>query len=227
MRGGLVLPGGRAILFTIRRSGRDFNSAVIGALRLDTWERLVLVEGATDPHYLSSGHLVFARGSEILAVPFDANTLRVRGTPIPVIEDVLTNPVAGSAQFTASGGGSIAYIPGGEARDSRSLVWVDSRGAAQPVPAPKRNYEFPRLSPDGQRLAVRNNGGSDSGQDIWLYQFGRGTLSRFTSKANDAETPIWTPDGKRVAYAVGALRRVTFDDGRRVVRRVPGTANGS
>ena len=83
MRGGLVLPGGRAILFTIRRSGRDFNSAVIGALRLDTWERLVLVEGATDPHYLSSGHLVFARGSEILAVPFDANTLRVRGTAHP------------------------------------------------------------------------------------------------------------------------------------------------
>jgi len=75
--------------------------------------------------------------------------------------------------------------------------------------------------------SVRNNGGSDSGQDIWLYQFGRGTLSRFTSKANDAETPIWTPDGKRVAYAVVALRRVTFDDGRRVVRRVPGTANGS
>ena len=164
---------------------------------------------------------------EILALPFDVDTLRVRGTPIPVIEDVLTNPTVGSAQFTASGGGSIAYIPGGEARDSRSLVWVDSRGAAQPVPAPKRNYEFPRLSPDGQRLAVRNNGGSDSGQDIWLYQFGRGTLSRFTSKANDAETPIWTPDGKRVAYAVGALRRVTFDDGRRVVRRVPGTANGS
>jgi serine/threonine-protein kinase len=208
-----VLPGGKAILFTIRRSGGDFNSAAIGVLRLDSRERLVLVEGGTNPHYLSSGHLVFARGGEILAVPFDVDTLRVSGTPIPVIEDVLTNPAAGWAQFTASGGGSIAYIPGGEAQDTRSLVWVDNRGAAQPVPAPKRNYEFPRLSPDGQRLAVRISGGSDSGTDIWLYQFSRGTLSRFTSKANDAETPVWTPDGKRVTYMAPGQIRWKLADG--------------
>ena len=50
-----VLPGGKAILVTIRRSGRY----AIGALRLDTRERLVLVENAMNPHYLSSGHLVF------------------------------------------------------------------------------------------------------------------------------------------------------------------------
>jgi len=81
-------------------------------------------------------------------------------------------------------------------------VWVDRHGAIQPVAAPKRNYEFPRLSPDGQQMAVRINGGSEPGQDIWLYQFSRGTLSRFTSKTNDAETPVWTPDGKRVAFAM-------------------------
>src|SRR5262249_35141006 len=44
--------------------------------------------------------------------------------------------------------------------------------------------------------------GSDPGQDIWLYQFSRGTLSRFTSKANDAETPVWSPDGTRVTFAM-------------------------
>jgi serine/threonine-protein kinase len=93
------------------------------------------------------------------------------------------------------------------------LVWVDNRGAAQPVPAPKRNYEFPRLSPDGQRLAVRISGGSDSGTDIWLYQFSRGTLSRFTSKANDAETPVWTPDGKRVTYMAPGQIRWKLADG--------------
>jgi serine/threonine-protein kinase len=191
-----VLPGGKAILVTIRRSGRY----AVGALRLDTRERLVLVENAMNAHYLSSGHVMFARqtgrGGEILAAPFDVNTLRLRGTPAPVIEDVLTNLGVGSAQFTSSRGGSIAYVPGGEARDSRALVWVDSRGVAQPVPAPKRNYEFPRLSPDGQRLAVRIRG-----LDIWLYDLARGTLSRFISKGNDAETPVWTPDGKRIAYA--------------------------
>ncbi len=198
-----VLPGGKAIVFSIEKSNADFNSEEIGALRLDTGERRVLVEGGMHPHYISSGHLVFARGGEILAVPFDPRTLQVNGSPVPVIEGVLTSTALASAQFTVSSlGGSIAYMPGSAAQDRSTLVWIDRHGATQPVAAPKRNYEFPRLSPDGQQMAVRINGGSDPGQDIWLYQFARGTLSRFTSKANDAETPVWTPDGKRVAFAM-------------------------
>ena len=54
-------------------------------------------------------------------------------------------------------------------------------------------------------MAVRIYGGSDPGTDIWLYHFARRTLSRFITKLNDAETPVWTPDGKRVAYAVTGI----------------------
>ena len=200
-----ALPGGKAIVFTIQRTGGDFGDAAVGALRLDTRQRLVLVEGAAHAHYISSGHLVFTRGGQILAVPFDTATLQVKGVPVPVIDGVLYNLAQGAAQFAASGEGSIAYIPGSETQDNRTLVWVDRRGAVQPVGAPKRNYEYPRLSPDGQQMAVRIYGGSDPGTDIWLYHFARRTLSRFTSKLNDAETPVWTPDGKRVAYAVTGI----------------------
>jgi Tol biopolymer transport system component len=199
-----VLPDGKAIVFAIERNSADLNRYAIGALRLDTRERLLLAEGGMYPHYLSSGHLVFARGGELLAVQFDPRTLQVKGSPVPVIKGVLTNIPFAMAQFTASLVGSIAYMPGDEAQDSRALVWVDRHGAIQPVPAPKRNYEFPRLSPDGEQIAVRINGGSDPGTDIWLYQFARTTMSRFTIRATDAETPVWTPDGKRVAYAMTA-----------------------
>jgi len=202
-----VLPGGKAILFTIERNNFDLNRHAIGALRLDTRERLVLVEGGMNPHYFSSGHLVFARDGEILAVPFDVKTLQLRGSPVRVIEGVLTNILQGPAQLTASFEGSIAFVPGSEAQDSRRLVWVDRRGTVQPLAAPKRNYEFPRLSPDGQQVAVRIAGGSDPGNDLWLYQFARGTLSRFTSKLNDPETPVWTPDGKRLAFAMNATNQ--------------------
>src|SRR5262249_33629826 len=151
---------------------------------------------------------------------FDPTTLQVKGSPVPVIEGVLTSTAFASAQFTVSSlAGSIAYIPGSAAQDTSTLVWVDRHGAIQPVAAPKRNYEFPRISPDGQQMAVRINGGSDPGQDIWLYQFARGTLSRFTSKANDAETPVWTADGKRVAYAM-----TTSDPARRILWKL---ADGS
>jgi len=196
-----ILPDGKAIVFASARKG-DPNWA-IGAFRLDTRERRILVEGGASPHYISSGHLLFARGGNLLAASFDAATLQVTGDPVTVIEDVLVSYAsAGAVEFAASREGSIAYIPGGEALNRRALVWVDSHGREEPLQAPKRNYEFPRLSPDGKEIVVGIGGGSDSGPDIWLYQFASGTLSRLTFKANDAETPIWKPDVRRVTYAV-------------------------
>ena len=197
-----VLPGGRAIIFAIQRSSADFNSAAISVLRLDTGERRVLVEGGTHPHYLSSGHLVFARAGVVLAAPFDLRTLRVQGAPVAVVEGVSMNVTQGAVQLAVSGTGSIAYVPGSEVQGGRTPVWVDRRGVVQPVSAPHQNYEFPRLSPDGQRLAMTIEGGGAGTRDIWLYQFARGTLSRLTFGESDAETAVWTPDGKRVAYAV-------------------------
>src|SRR5439155_20844544 len=149
-----------------------------GALRLDTRQRLVLVEGAAHAHYISSGHLVFTRGGQILAVPFDTATLQVKGVPVPVIDGVLYNLAQGAAQFAPAGEGSIAYIPGSETQDNRTLVWVDRGGAVQSVGAPKRNYEYPRLSPDGQQIGVRMYGAPDSGTDIRLYHFECRRLSR-------------------------------------------------
>jgi serine/threonine protein kinase len=194
-----ALPGGKAIVFAMRRKE---GSTAIGALRVDTRERVVLVEAGTKPMYISSGHLVFIRGRDVLAVAFDEGTLKVQSTPVPVIKDVMiSNPELGTVQLTSSEVGSIAYVPGGEAQENRRLVWVDRRGAVEPVQAPKRNYEFPRLSPDGQQVAMGINGGSDPGYAIWLYQFARRTLSRFTPSVNEPETPAWTPDGMRLAYA--------------------------
>ncbi len=158
----------------------------------------MLVEDGTSPHYISSGHLLFVRSGSVFAMPFDARTLQIKGGPVTVIDDVLVSYASiGAVELATSMEGTIAYVPGGEALNRRALVWVDSRGVEEPLQAPKRNYEFPRLSPDGQQLAVGIGGDSGSGPDIWLYQFTLGTLSRLTSNANDAETPVWTPDGKR------------------------------
>ena len=195
-----ILPGGKALLFTI---GRHNGSAAIGLLRLDTGERRALVEGGTHPHYLPSGHLVFLQAGSVLAVPFDVRSLQVKGAPVAVIEGVITTGgAAGFAQLGVSQSGSIAYVSGRQVLGI-TLVWVDRRGVVQPVAAPRQEYGFPRLSPDGQRLAVQiASGGTGTQLDIWLYHFARGTLSRLTFEKNNAESPVWTPDGKRVAYSV-------------------------
>jgi Tol biopolymer transport system component len=202
-----ALPGGKAIVFTIGGTANDDDTA-IAVLRLDTGERRVVAHGGIAPHYLPSGHLVFGRTRAILAAPFDLSTFTITATPAQVLADVYTNANLGFAQFATSTTGSIVYVPLSEALGTRSLVWVDRRGAVQPVPAAHQGYEFPRISPDGRRVALSITGGINAARrDIWVYDVARGTLSRVTSEPAEAETPAWTPDGTRITYAVDRVEK--------------------
>jgi hypothetical protein len=62
-----MLPGGEAVLFTLRRgTTTNWNDAQIVVQTLATGERRVVIEGGTDARYLPTGHLVYARGGVLL-----------------------------------------------------------------------------------------------------------------------------------------------------------------
>ena len=185
-----LLPGGKAVLFTNWISSGETSQIV--AERTDTHERIVLVQGGTFPRYASTGHLFFIRASALMAVPFDADRLEAVGSPIAVAEGIMQT-AQGAGQFAISDTGTLAYILGGIQGVERTLVWVDREGTEQPISAPPRSYYQPKLSPDGRQLAM----GIES--DIWVYDLARGTLTRLTFEAGNSR-PLWTPDGKRVAY---------------------------
>src|SRR5207244_4560698 len=100
------------------------------------------------------------------------------------------------AQFDVSRTGSLVYVSGDLQGTGRSLVWVDREGREQPLEAPPRNYAQPRISPDGQQVAVVVRGAND---DVWVYDIPRQTLTRLTSQSRSF-APIWTSDGKRIIY---------------------------
>src|SRR5262249_54955151 len=79
------LPGGKAILFSIKTTG-SWDDARIAVLILGTREKRVLLEGGSSPKYVPTGHLAYARGGSLFAVPFDPERLQVKGTPSPVLE---------------------------------------------------------------------------------------------------------------------------------------------
>ncbi len=85
---------------------------------------------------------------------------------------------------------------GFQAAQSR-LVWVSRNGAEQPLAAPPHAYRFPHLSPDGRRVAVAI---IEQESQIWLYDLSRETFTRFTFEGNQNYNPVWTPDGKRIAF---------------------------
>jgi serine/threonine protein kinase/Tol biopolymer transport system component len=191
------LPDGKAVLFTGAPTNASWINSRVAVLSVGTGERKNLIQGATHPRYASSGHLIYAQGGSLMAVPFDPQRLVVIGTAAPVLEGVLQSSTSGAAQYSLSATGSLVYIPGSVQADQRRLVWVNRNGAEQPVAAPARAYVFPRISPDGRRVSV---GITEQGTQLWLYDFGRETMTRLTFEGNVNLTSVWTPDGKRIAF---------------------------
>ena len=192
-----LLPGGKAVLFAAGPSGANFTNAQVAVQSLGTGERRNLVQGGMNPRYAASGHLVYAQGGSLMAVPFDPQRLAITGAAVPVVEGILQSTGNGAAQYSVSNTGSLVYVPGGVQATQSRLVWVSRNGSEQPLTAPVRTYGFPRLSPDGRRLAVNI---AEQGTQIWLYDLSRDTLTRLTFEGTTNNAPVWTPDGKRIAF---------------------------
>jgi eukaryotic-like serine/threonine-protein kinase len=190
-----LLPGGKALLF-LHASGpltTTTGDATVAVESLATGERrdLLEVQGVTTPSYAPTGHLVYTQGTNLMAAPFDSQRLALTGAAVPAIENVLP------LQFSFSSTGTLVYAPGSVETRQLKLVWVDRKGTEQAVPAPPHNYVLPRISPDGRRVAASIEEADDQ---IWVYDLGRGTLTRLTFEGNANVDPIWTPDGKKIVF---------------------------
>src|SRR6185295_4060606 len=147
-----LLPGGRAVLFTITSPG-PIENAQVAVLDLTTGQRKTLIRGGSQAEYVEPGYLVYAVAGTLRAVRFDPAKLEVSSDPVPVINSIMMQP-NGAAEFSVSRQGTLVYVPGGATGTARSLVWVDRQGHEKPIPSPPRVYRMLRLSPDGTRVAV-------------------------------------------------------------------------
>ena len=199
-----MLPGGRAVLLTLRPQGAQaWDDSQIVVQSLDTNERKVLINGGTDARYVPTGHLVYALQGTLLAVPFDLEALEVTGGPVPLVEEVgrTSAEQTGAAHFSTSRDGTLVYISdtsGAIIALRRSLVWVDRQGREEPLKAPVRSYRYPRLSPDGQRVALDI---ADEQRDIWIWHLAGETLTRLTLDPAQEQYGVWTPDSRRIVFS--------------------------
>ncbi len=226
-----ALPDGRHVLFTVKKEGiTSFDEGEIALLDLDTKSWKTLLRGGSFARYLPTGHIVYARDGAILAVPFDLRSEEVRGTPVKVLDGVMTAPGSGAAQFAvASEAGALVFVPGGPDIERNELVWLDRRGNVTPIGAPLEPYYYPFLSPDGTRIAATVFGATDT---VVVYDLARGSSVRARTVGN-SQLRGWYPDGRRLLVASdadggGTLRLYeTPADGTGTARRVGTDVDGA
>jgi len=199
-----VLPGGQVVLFTLataNTSSAGWDKARIVVQSLKSGERKTLIEGGSDARYLPTGHIVYALGGVVFAVPFDLPRLEVTKGPVPVVEGVRrSGGFTGSAQFAVSRTGSLVFIPGpaGTSSGQLGLGLTDLKGISEPLRVSPGTYTSPRMSPDGKNVAF----GTDEGKEanISIYDLVGTNLPRRLTFGGRNRFPIWSADGQRVTF---------------------------
>jgi predicted Ser/Thr protein kinase len=199
-----LLPGGRTVLFTMASGTASdrWERGQIVAQSLKTGERHVIVNGGSDGRYLPTGHLVYAQGGLLFAVPFDPERLSPSGARVPIVEGIRRSDGSqtGAAQFSVSANGSLVYVPGPVSGSSiqGDLALVDRRGSIEKLNAPSGAYEISRVSPDGRWVAL---GIDDAkGANIWIYDLAGTSSVRQLTFGGQNRFPVWTADSQRVAF---------------------------
>ena len=139
-------------------------------------------------------------GWSLLAAPFDLDALEVTGAPVPILDRLQGASGFGSSPFSVSADGSLAYLrgDGGSGVPESTLVWVDRQGGEEPLAGPVDAHAELNLSPDGTQVAVAVE--SSVNRDLWVYDLARGARERLTLDPAVDSTPVWSPDGERVAF---------------------------
>lgn len=187
------LPAREDILLSVWDSyGGDTRIVV---LTPETGEERVVVEPGSNGRYVSSGHLVYRLGDDLMAVRFDPDHLEVDGPAVPVILGVLVGDLE-ALQYAVSESGTLAYVPAGVDRIARRLVWADTLGHIEPVAESPTNAYTPRLGPEGRRVIFQRR----PEQELWLLDLGRGTPRRLTEAGTSVFWHVWTPRGDGIVF---------------------------
>jgi serine/threonine-protein kinase len=186
------LPDGDALVVSVMTDPQGTRELAAYRLSDRTMQYLGL-PGGGGPRYLPGGILLFLNtDGGMSAVRFDERTLRITGTPIPVLSGVMTK--LSSAELAVSENGTLAYLPG---MVPRQLVELDRAGGVRVLGRSSGAYTNPRYSPDGRQVALAV--GEPPVIDIWIYDILSTTMSRLTNNHKVAMAE-WTPDGRRVAW---------------------------
>jgi len=196
-----ALPGDNGLLLHAIAYGAKGWYYRIGVLDLKTLRVTFLLDDGGNPIYSPSGHILFTRGDTLLAVGFDAATMKLTGSPVPLANGLETQYGFQPAGFEFSKNGVLVFPPGGRTAEGRRLGLVNTAGNLTPISDERHAYQgFHANSSDGRRFVatITNGQGID---ELWMGEFDRPGLRRVLAIPDaDLFNPVLTKDGRVVIF---------------------------
>ena len=203
----VFLPDGAHFLYSAGSDKLDSAGLFVGSL--DRAAAVRLLPDLTNALYAPSpapgapAHLLFRKDGTLMARPFDAQRLTIKGDMFPIAEQVADSVNTGFGAFSVSENGVLVYRSGAGALSNRELVWMDRAGKRLSALGKPGAFVGVAISPDEKTLAVSIRNGSQ--RDLWLEDLGRGVLTRFTFRSGINRNPVWSPNSSRVIFAFQSL----------------------
>ena len=195
------LPDGERLLFVV--GSVELDSASVHCLDLRDGKTRRLFECLSEARYLDPGYIGYLVERNLVVQAFDPTTLERSGEPMPIAEAVQFNQYRYTGAFTLVDRGPMLFFSG-ETFESSRLAWFDLDGnEVGRLGAPGAFVGAPAISPDGRRVVASMRADRF---DLWMFDITGGVRTRFTLGPEQAAFPIWSPDGKEVAYADGSAR---------------------
>lgn len=191
------LPDGKHfIYFAMSHERSKLSNDAIFYASLDGRENRLLMHCQTNAIY-AAGFLLFGRGDQLMAQPFDPHKGVLHDEPQPISSGVLNDTSTWHMSASATEGGLLSF--GNGSSGAVELVWMDRGGKQDGIAADNlQNLQFARLSPQGDRVALNIDYGTN---DVWSLDLGRGVKTRLTFGPTGNTFPVWSPDGKWIAYS--------------------------
>jgi len=215
------LPDGQHFLYiAVDRSG--------GSGRVDSSLRLASVDGTMSKVLMpcqssavyAGGHILTVHDNILMARSFSLETLDFTGPARPVCDEVLAIPAAHLSVMSAVDADVMAFASGGGGFGNSRMFTVDRDGNnSEPLGDPLMTIGM-EYSPSGDHVALAFPDRQRGTFDIWILETARNLQTRFTFATETELGPIWSPDGKWLAYS-------SDGSGRNNIYRKPVSGTGS